>query len=307
MCTSLAFKTNDFYFGRNMDLDYHFGERVVVTPRNYPLTFKYEKTLNTHYAIIGMAAVQKSYPLYAEGANEAGLCISALNFPQNAIYNTAPSDNGLNLAPYEIIPYILASCASVDGAKNLLRNLSIVNTPFDENTDTSPLHWHIADRNSSITLESTSEGLKIYENPVGVLTNNPPFDAQLSELYKFSHIKPKPQKEGDYSMGMSFLGVAGDFSSTSRFVKASLLKKYALSDTDEISSVSTVLRLMYSVSPIKGCVLTKENKCHYTTYTCVINASKGIYYYTDKDILNVKSVCMHDCDLNADILITKNF
>ena len=70
MCTCITFKNNDFYFGRNLDLEYQFGEQVVITPRNYVIKFKENPEYTTHYGMIGMATVAGNYPLYAEAANE---------------------------------------------------------------------------------------------------------------------------------------------------------------------------------------------------------------------------------------------
>ena len=85
MCTSIAMKTNDFYFGRTMDLEYNFNECVVFTPRNYPVPFRKMGMMKRHYALLGMATVMDGFPLYAEAANEKGLCIAGLNFPDNEI------------------------------------------------------------------------------------------------------------------------------------------------------------------------------------------------------------------------------
>ena len=82
MCTSIAIKTQDFYFGRNMDLDYEFGNGIVITPRNYPFEFKKAGSLRRHYALIGMAEIYEGYPFYAEAANEKGLWDNGLKFSE---------------------------------------------------------------------------------------------------------------------------------------------------------------------------------------------------------------------------------
>ena len=292
MCTSLAFKTNDFYFCRNMDLDYHFGERVVITPRGYTLPLKHQSPIQVKHAIIGMATVASSYPLYAEGVNEKGLCISALSFEGNAQYTDAV-DGKINLAPYEIIPYILAQCESVLEAKGLLDRLQITSTPFSEKIGTSPLHWHIADAEQSITLESTSDGVKIYENPIGALTNNPPFDFHLKNIAKYSHLAPTPPKEGDISLGLSMLGLPGDFSSPSRLVRLAILSKFVSRPSTEEESVKMAYNLMLSVAPLKGVALTKNGREHYTIYTCIINATKGVYYYTTPEMIGMRALSLH--------------
>ena len=285
-----------------MDLDYHFGEKIVITPKNYPLTLKHEKTQNNHYAIIGMAAVQKNYPLYADAMNERGLCISALNFPGNAYYNPKPTNDKLNLTSYEIIPYIMSKCASVSEARSALDKIQIVNTPFDENTGASPLHWHIADNESSVTVESTKNGLKIYDNPVGILTNNPEFPSHLQNLSNYEHLKPASPTESAYSLGLSTYGLPGDFSSPSRFVRLAFLKKYMDNNLDESTALATAFQVMSSVSVVKGTVLTKEQKPHYTIYTCVMSATNGIYRYTTHKSTEIKSVNLNKYNLFSDTL-----
>ena len=87
MCTCINLKTKDYYFGRNLDLEYRFYEKVVITPRDYEFKLKVQQPFKTKYAIIGMATVIDNYPLYADATNEKGLSIAALNFPDNAYYN----------------------------------------------------------------------------------------------------------------------------------------------------------------------------------------------------------------------------
>ena len=88
MCTAAAYRTNTLYFGRTLDNDITYGEKVTVTPRNYPLIFRYAGRIDSHFAVIGMAHISKGYPLYYDAMNEKGLAIAALNFPDNAAYHT---------------------------------------------------------------------------------------------------------------------------------------------------------------------------------------------------------------------------
>jgi len=104
MCTCINLKTKDNYFGRNLDLEYRFYEKVVVTPRNYEFKLKAESTFKTKYAMIGMATVVDNYPLYADATNEKGLSIAALNFPNNAYYNQV-EEGKINITPFELIPW----------------------------------------------------------------------------------------------------------------------------------------------------------------------------------------------------------
>ena len=125
MCTAISFYTKDHYFGRNLDLEYSYNETITITPRNYPLHFRYKDALKKHYAIIGMAYIQDSYPLYYEATNEKGLSMAALYFPENAEYKPYITGKN-NVAPFEFIPWVLAQCESVKAAHELLSNLNLV-------------------------------------------------------------------------------------------------------------------------------------------------------------------------------------
>lgn len=287
MCTSIAMNTEDFYFGRTMDIEYSFREKVVFTPRNYPIPFRRNDTLHRHYAILGMASVADGYPLYAEAVNERGLCIAGLNFPDNAYYPPKEDPVKKNISPFELILWLCAKCASVTDAKDLLASTQLVRIPFDDDLPLAPLHWHIADRECSIVLESTKNGLEIYDNPVGVLTNNPGFAFQTTNLCQYMNLTTAcPQNCFSnikslipFGQGLGSFGLPGDYSPASRFVKAAYLSMNSVCDKDEMSSVSQLFHILDAVSMIRGSVVTSQELYDTTTYTCCINATKGIYYY----------------------------
>ena len=112
MCTCITWENGAFYFGRNLDLEYSFGEQVALTPRNYPFQLRCLGEMNSHYAMIGMATVMMDYPLYAEAVNEKGLAMAGLNFPGSAVYQE-PKEGARNVTPFELIPWLLGTCATV--------------------------------------------------------------------------------------------------------------------------------------------------------------------------------------------------
>ena len=285
MCTAATYKTNDFYFGRTLDYEFSYGDEVTVTPRNFPFSFRNGEVMKTHYAMIGMAFVAGDYPLYYDAVNEKGLGIAGLNFVGNAFYREAKPEKD-NVAQFELIPWLLGQCDSVKSAKTLLNKINITNTPFSKELPLAQLHWLIADRNEAITVESVKEGLKIYDNPVGVLTNNPPFDEQLFQLNNYMHLSPKTPKNSfsdklslnAYSRGMGALGLPGDLSSQSRFVRATFVKMNSLSGNSENESVSQFFHILGAVDQQRGCCEVGEGKYEITIYTSCCNADKGIYY-----------------------------
>ena len=240
MCTSIAMKTNDFYFGRTMDLDYEFHTSVVIMPRNYPIAFRRFRVLRRHNAVIGMATVVDGYPLYAEAANEKGLCMAALNFPDNAAYPDEDDPRRTNVSPFELIHWVLGQCGSVEDARRLLDSTHLVNIPFSGSLPLTPLHWHIADQTCSVALENTRDGLQLYDNPVGVLTNNPAFSFQLTNLSQYMNLISGYPKNcfsdlkgiAPFGQGLGSFGLPGDYSPASRFVKSAWLLLNSVCDKD---------------------------------------------------------------------------
>ncbi|MDD6645497.1 MAG: choloylglycine hydrolase [Oscillospiraceae bacterium] len=310
MCTAVTYKTKDFYFGRTLDYEFSYCDEVTITPRNYPFSFKYLGEINTHYAMIGMSYVANNYPLYYEAINEKGLGVAGLNFVGNAHYNDLIEGKD-NIAQFELIPFILSKCTTVKEVKNLLNNINIVNIPFSEDLPVAQLHWIIADKDECITVESVKEGLKIYDNPVGVLTNNPPFDKQMFQLNNYMHLSPKNPENAfsnklnleSYSRGMGALGLPGDLSSQSRFIRASFTKMNSLSGDSESESVSQFFHILGSVDQQRGCCQLDNGEYEITIYTCCCNASKGIYYYTTYDNHQITAVDMNRENLDGSTLI----
>lgn len=309
MCTAATYKTKDFYFGRTLDYEFSYGDEVVVVPRNFPFEYLEQKEQTNHYAIIGMACVMDEVPLFYDAINEKGLGVAGLNFVGNAHYS--PHVEGKdNIAQFELIPWILGQCASVEEAKELLSRMNILDTPFKEGLPVAKLHWIIADKEQVITVEPVKEGLKVYENPVGVLTNNPPFPMQLQNLANYRHLTKDPVEATfaknlslpEYSRGMGAIGLPGDLSSQSRFVKVAFTKMNSFSEEGEEQSVSQFFHILGSVDQQRGCCHLGNEKYEITIYTSCCNTSKGLYYYTTYDNHQINCVDMYKENLAGTVI-----
>ena len=305
MCTAICYKTNDFYFGRTLDLEYHYRESVTVTPRGYRFSFG-----DSRYAIVGMATVENNYPLYYDAVNEKGLCAAALAFWQSAKYNKNCPDRD-NVASFEFIPYILGRCSSVSEAREKLENINITDTAFSVAFPPSPLHWIVADREESIVVEATEKGGFVYDDPVGVLTNEPSFEYHLTNLNNYMNLTSRDPSnrfsEGielsPYSRGMGAVGLPGDNSSASRFVRAAFTKLNSVSGDSENESVNQFFHILGAVSQVNGTVRVGD-KLERTVYTSCCNADRGIYYYTTYETRRIVGVDMHRENLSGDKLVS---
>ena len=236
--------------------------------------------------------------------------MAGLSFPENAVYSHFAKDKD-NVAPFELILWILAQCACIAEAKVMLEKINPVNISFSEQLPLSPLHWMISDKNCSIVAEPLKNGLKIYDNSFEVLTNNPPFEyhyinasnyMELSTGQATSQFEDRiPMK--NYSLGMGALGLPGDYSSASRFIKALFVKEHSVAEHTEKSNVNQFFHILNSVAMPKGCVRSAKG-LEYTRYSSCCNADKGIYYYTTYDELEIKAINMHDVDLDKSCLYT---
>lgn len=307
MCTAATYKTADFYMGRTLDYERSFGDRIAVTPRNYPFRFHRLGTFSSHYAMLGMAAGVDSYPLYYEAFNEKGLGVCGLSFKYSTVY--FPEQDGKdNLAQYELIPWLLGQCASVKEARVLLERMNLVDIPFQPGMSAARLHWLIADAEDCITVESVADGLRVYDNPAGVMTNEPPFPLQLFNLNNYRHLgNALPENTfgiplDAYSRGMGGLGLPGDLSSQSRFVRAAFTRLQSLSGSTEEESVSQFFHILESVNQTRGLCRLDEGY-EITIYTCCCNATRGIYYYTTYGNHQISAVDLHRENLEGSALV----
>ena len=309
MCTAISYRKSNHYFGRNLDVEFTFQEKVVITPRNYLFRLKNGSEFKNSYALIGVAAVLEDYPLYYEAANEAGLAMAGLNFPGNAVYQS-PCEGKDNITAFELIPWILGQARTVDDAQALLEKLNLTSLTFNEHMPTSPLHFMISDRERSIVAEPMADGLHIYENPFDVMTNNPPFDYHLWNMNNYLNLTPEDAKSRfskeypltSYGVGMGALGLPGDTSSASRFVRAAFNLTNSSCGETEAENVSQFFHVLDSVAMLKGSTLTAKGENDITLYSCCINTDTGVFYYKTYNNNQITAVRLNEENKSSDSL-----
>ncbi len=307
MCTAITYQKT--YFGRNLDVECSYGEQIVITPRQFVFDFRHSGTCTSHYAMIGVAAVIDGSPLYFDAVNECGLAAAGLRFSGNAWY--APCGNGeAGVASFEFINWVLARCSSVEEAIQNIQQTRITDTSFNRSVSASPLHWMVTDKHRSITVEQTKTGLRIWENPVEVLTNNPPFDRMLDRLYDYRglSIADPPNRFAPalplelYSRGMGAIGLPGDYSSVSRFVRATFVKTHAVAQGDQ-EQVSQFFHILDTVAQPRGCTVLPDGQHEFTAYTTCYRLDQGVCYYKTYDNPALVRVDLHAECLDADRLV----
>ncbi len=307
MCTAASYKSKDTYFGRTLDYEFSYGEKVTITPRNYPFNFRHLGLNKHHYAIIGMAHIDNDYPMYYDAVNECGLAMAGLNFVGNASYNEV-DENKENVAQFEFISYILATCKNVYEAISTIKRINLVKTPYNDKFPASSLHYILKDPKSCIVVESMKDGMHIYDNPTGCLANNPPFNYQLENLKNYASLTNEEPKivfsfdDKFYSRGMGSYGLPGDLSSQSRFVRVAFTSRFSISKEDERSSVNQFFHILESVWQSRG-LCKIGDKYEITIYASCMNLEKGIYYYKTYDNGVINAVTPRKENLDGDSLV----
>lgn len=312
MCTAISYVAKEHYFGRNLDLEYSYNETVTITPRKYPFVFRRVCELSMHYAMIGMAYVQDGYPLYYDATNEMGLSMAGLLFDGNAYYSKEEEDGKIHIGPFELIPWILGQCRNIKEVKEKLSDVQLVDIHYSEELKNTPLHWMVADKAECLVVEFVRDGLHVYDNPVKVLTNNPTFPYQMMNLnlYRGLSRKDVPCRFAQgvelkqFSRGMGALGLPGDLSSSSRFVRAAFHRLNAASGEKEEEGVHQFFHLLGSVEMPRGSVELNGGELDLTIYSSCCNTERGIYYYRTYENSRIVGVDMYKEDLDGNIVFS---
>lgn len=307
MCTGVRFtdNNNNLFFGRNLDVPASYGQKIMITPRNYKIPFKHVDDIVTTKAMIGIGITAGDYPLYFDAANENGLCIANLNFPKFATYLDNEVEGKQNITSYEFMTWILQNFDTVEEIKSfdLEKNLSFINTPLNEQMGTAPAHWLISDATASIVVEPSPRGVKVYDNPVGVLTNNPEFDWHLMNLNNYLGMNPVGKdatKWGDAELwtlgvGTGAFGMPGDWTPPSRFVKVAYVNHfYPTQDTEE-KNVTRLFNTLKSVAMPEGAVDGEV-----TIYSSCYSSATKTYYFDTYNEFNLQSHTMSDEEMTKD-------
>ncbi len=304
MCTVMTFTTQeqDLLFGRTMDLDYEFGQKIMAVPR---------QILGGTYGILAMGTTYGNIPLLADGFNEKGLCCAALNFPGYANYPIAPKEGAVNVAVYDFTRWVLATFGTVADFRNIAHDLRIVDMPVSKELPSPTLHWIVADNVESVVVESTASGLHIYENPVGTLTNSPDFPDHLTNLAQYTHLTHQPPTPvcwnghplSPHGVGFGVVGLPGDPTPSGRFIRAAyyVSRKSAFSTTQ--ASKTALFHMLDNVAMVPGTVYTPDGHMDKTIYTAVLSPSKQQYHLKTYEDFTVKSFTLEQKHLDATNLV----
>ena len=314
MCTAVRFDDNEgnMYFGRNLDWTEGYGQKVVITPTDYTYHSAFLGEMRpSHGAIIGMAIIEENVPLYFDCANEDGLAIAGLNFPGYASYENDAVDGKTNVAAYEFPLWVTLNFSSVDEVEEALKNTAIVARPINEKFPVSELHYIIGDKNRSIVVEYTKNGMEIFKNDVDILTNQPGYNWHQENLRNYMNLEPKhpndvkwgKAKMVPFGSGSLMRGLPGDYYSPSRFIRVAYLNTHYPTKSSEDENVIRLFHTLTGVAMIDGAAAMDETNFEKTIYTGGYSTASKTYYYSTYENPAILHVSMDDYELDSSGLI----
>ena len=292
MCTAITLqsKDNHHFLARNYDFIPRAKLMMALAPRNFSYNNELtKKKIPIKYDVLGMSVSDDGFFIFADGVNEKGLACSILNLPAYASWNDELIEEKENILPYDVTFWIIANFATVNELKEGLKNLNIVAPLDNQNALATQVHWIVSDASGEcMVIEKTKDSFRAYNNKVGVLTNSPTFDWHLINLNRYINLSDKQSDDVSwgnqclvpFSQGFGGIGLPGDYSSASRFVKASFLRNHINLEFGSDSGIIECFHILNNVAMLRGVVKTTENDCFVTCYTSCMCLDTKIYYYS---------------------------
>lgn len=316
-CTGLLLEAKDgtTVNGRTLEFGVDLDMGVAFVPRNF--SFVGETPLGkgmkyrSKYAAVGIYCFDE--PILTDGINEHGLVAASFYFPGYASYPKTTRQNlDKALSPIDFTNWILTQFATLDEVKEAVKGVVIAPTVFKEmGNQPVPLHFIVYDKNGkSIVIEPIDGTLKVHENPLGVITNAPTFDWHLTNLSNYINLSPENVttsalrnfKLHAFGQGTGMLGLPGDFTPPSRFVRAAFFSATALPMNNSAEAVLSSFHLLNQFDIPLGSVRGKDGgkpSYDYTMWTCVKNPQTLELFYRTFKNQAIEYVNLHHFDWNA--------
>ena len=322
-CTGITLKSEDgaFVYGRTLEFAQDLDSDLIIVPRGYTYTGstpsgKSGLTWKVKYAFTAMNASIKPN-LVADGLNEKGLAVGAFYFPGYAKFQTYEENFAKKtISPIEFPAWLLSKFATIDQVKKNINSCRVVDVILKEWSFVPPLHFFVIDKQGkSIVIEYMNNKVKIHDNPIGVITNAPAFDWHITNLNNFinmSCLGELPKKLGNLTLkpfgeGSGMLGLPGDFTPPSRFIRAAFLSKNVFVGKDALATVKQVFHVLNQFDIPKGTVCkSKDQKgmCGKTQWTSACDTNNIRYYVHTINNRTIRMIDLKKANLNAKEIVT---
>lgn len=316
-CTGIKLTPKDgsIIHGRTLEFGVQVDSSVSVVPRGYAFTGTTPQgpglTYKAKYGAVGAMAF--NIPALLDGLNEKGLAVGTFYFPGFADYAALTADNQSSaLSPVEFPNWLLTQFATIEEVKEHLSTVHIVPTVVKQWGPTPPpFHYIVYDKTGKALVIEPREGkLLAYDNPLGTLTNSPNFEWHMKNLRNYinlTSVNAKPlQIDGltlsPFGQGSGMVGLPGDFTPPSRFVRAAIFTVTALPVATADEAVGQAFHILNQFDIPLGAARAEEDgvvHSDFTQVTCVRDPQSLKYYFKTYDDQTIKVVDLNSFDLDA--------
>jgi choloylglycine hydrolase len=296
LCTAITLQSRRAvnFLGRTMDFSYPIEPKIYVIPKNYV----WHNILNMNqysdrYSFIGIGQESEEMLGFFDGVNERGFAAAALYFPDYAVYALkAGSEKKEPIAALDFLHFLLGKCGSIDELGEIARQVALFGIPDPVTKTVAPLHWIASDRSGkSAVIEPIQQGLKLFQNPVGVLANSPGFEWHMTNLRNYTGVSPMQNSEvywgnvqlRPFGQSAGTFPLPGGYTSPERFIRTAYQKTHIEMPADDTEAVAACFHIMENVSIPKGVVITDKGPCDYTKYTAFMNTETCGYFFKTYD------------------------
>ena len=324
-CTGIRLTANDgtVVHARTLEFSIDLHSDVIFVPRGYTRIGstpdgKEGLKWRSKYASVGANGV--GLPFIFDGLNEKGLGAGLFYFPTSAGYMPyTASDASKTLAPWELGSYILENFANVAEVKANIGSVIVPSVVFKGWGFAPEVHYIVHDpTGSSIVLEYVGGKLNVYDNPLGVITNSPGFDWHMNNLrnyVNFSMTNVPPVKLGSvtlqpFGQGSGMLGIPGDFTPPSRFVRAVAFSQSAFRTKTGDDAVLEAFHILNQFDIPKGAARENEKDSHgnivadYTLWTAASDLTAKRYYFRTYENSQIRMVDLNKMNPGAKEIVT---
>lgn len=229
---------------------------------------------------------------FVDGINKYGLAAMAFYFPDYNEYSASPLIDRVNLASYEVANYILKNAKNIEDVKSIAQNITVLNTIYEPQGIVLPLHWFCVDKTGkSVVIECVKGDAKVYDNELGIMTNSPTYPEHLLTLQNYPKFSQENDPQKTYSQGTGMIGLPGDFTSISRFVRLNVFQKFHDKPKNKNDGINTSFHILNNFDIVKGYIVDKNN-VEFTQYTIVYNLTDfdgWFKTYEDQQIKNLRT------------------
>ena len=322
-CTSFTIRTQTggIVYGRTMEFGFDLKSAAIAIPRHLTLTSTGPDDKagalkwTSKYAAVELNGL--GYPILVDGLNEKGLAGGMLYFPGYAGYaDAAKTDPAKSLAPWDFLTWALTNFATVAEVKAALSGIAVVGIKEPHLGIAPPLHYTLHDASgASLVIEPIDGTLKVYDNPFGVMTNSPPFDWQVTNLRNYVKLSPvnapplqiAGQTLASFGQGSGLLGIPGDPTPPSRFIRALGYAASAQRQPDGIASVRAAEHILNNFDIPKGWIRPDsggEEEWEFTQWSSIADLTNRVYYVKAYDDQVLRSIDLKTLNLDAPAIVS---